>query len=135
MTGRLPVSGDQVGIVTFNQSATQVAPLESLSATNVTNIKNAINGTNAEGQPAFDGRLTANGETYDMEKLAAAHRSFPFGTVVRVENLASNKTVDVRINDRGPFVDGRVVDLSYSAAQSLGMIEQGVAKVHLAVVQ
>jgi len=57
------------------------------------------------GHP-FDGRLTSNGEVYDMEKLTAAHRTFPFGTVVRVENLSNQKTVEVRINDRGPFVQG-----------------------------
>ena len=83
------------------------------------------------GHP-FDGRLTANGETYDMEKLTAAHRTFPFGTVVRVENLSNNKTVEVRINDRGPFVQGRIIDLSHAAAQDISM--QGIANVRLSVV-
>jgi rare lipoprotein A len=82
------------------------------------------------GHP-FDGRLTANGETYDMEKLTAAHRTFPFGTVVRVENLSNNRTVDVRINDRGPFVQGRIIDLSHAAAQNISM--QGIANVRLSV--
>jgi peptidoglycan lytic transglycosylase len=81
------------------------------------------------------GAKTANGEAFDPTQLTAAHRTLPFGTKLRVTNLTTGKTVTVRVNDRGPFVDGCVVDLSYSAAQSLGMIEQGVAKVHLAVVQ
>ena len=83
------------------------------------------------GHP-FDGRLTANGETYDMEKLTAAHRTFPFGTVLRVENLSNNKTVDVRINDRGPFVQGRIIDLSHAAAQTISMA--GIANVRLQVI-
>jgi len=82
------------------------------------------------GHP-FDGRLTANGEVYDMEKLTAAHRTFPFGTVLRVENVANHKTVEVRINDRGPFVQGRIIDLSHAAAQTIAM--PGIANVQLEV--
>jgi len=82
------------------------------------------------GHP-FDGRLTANGEVYEMEKLTAAHRTFPFGTVLRVENVANHKTVEVRINDRGPFVQGRIIDLSHAAAQTIAM--PGIANVHLQV--
>src|SRR5262249_14997030 len=66
-----------------------------------------------------------------MEKLTAAHRTFPFGTVVRIENLSNNKTVEVRINDRGPFVQGRIIDLSHAAAQDISM--QGIANVRLSV--
>jgi rare lipoprotein A len=80
------------------------------------------------GHP-FDGRLTANGEIYDMEKMTAAHRTFPFGTVLRVENLANGKTAEVRINDRGPFVRERIIDLSHAAAQAISM--PGVANVRL----
>ena len=83
------------------------------------------------GHP-FDGRLTANGEVYDMEKLTGAHRTFPFGTVLRVENLSNQKTVEVRINDRGPFVQGRIIDLSHAAAQNISM--QGIANVRLEVI-
>jgi len=68
------------------------------------------------GHP-FDGRLTASGETYDMEKMTAAHRTLPFGTVVRVHSLVNQKTADVRIDDRGPFVQDRIIDLSHAAAQ------------------
>jgi rare lipoprotein A len=83
------------------------------------------------GHP-FDGRPTASGEIYDMEKMTAAHRTFPFGTVVRVHSLATNEAAEVRINDRGPFVQGRIIDLSHSAAQAIGM--QSVANVRLEVI-
>ncbi len=73
------------------------------------------------GHP-FDGRLTANGEIYDMEKMTAAHRTLPFGTMLRVENLANEKTTQGRINDRGPFVRDRIIDLSHAAAQAISMI-------------
>ncbi|HXJ93695.1 MAG TPA: septal ring lytic transglycosylase RlpA family protein [Terriglobia bacterium] len=83
------------------------------------------------GHP-FDGRPTASGEIYDMEKMTAAHRTLPFGTVVRVESLATHKTSEVRINDRGPFVQGRIIDLSHAAAEAIDM--QSIANVRLQVV-
>ncbi len=79
----------------------------------------------------FQGRKTANGETFRQRKLTAAHRTLPFGTKVKVKNLKNGKTVKVRINDRGPFVDGRVIDLSRKAAKRLGMVNDGVVKVEL----
>ncbi len=79
----------------------------------------------------FQGRQTSNGETFRQRKLTAAHRTLPFGTKVRVKNLRNGKTVKVRINDRGPFVDGRVIDLSRKAARKLGMIDDGVVPVEL----
>jgi peptidoglycan lytic transglycosylase len=82
------------------------------------------------GHP-YHGRAAANGEIYDMEKLTAAHRTLPFGTWVRVTNLRNNKSVDVRITDRGPFVDGRVIDLSHAAAEAIEMVGAGVARVRL----
>ncbi len=84
------------------------------------------------GHP-YHGRAAANGEIYDMEKLTAAHRTLPFGTVVRVTNLGNQKSVDVRIIDRGPFVDGRVIDLSHAAAEALGFVGAGLAQVRLDV--
>ena len=76
----------------------------------------------------FHGRKTANGEIYDMYKLSAAHKILPMGTYVRVTNLENGKEITVRINDRGPFVKGRILDLSYAAAQQLGMVKTGVVK-------
>ncbi len=82
------------------------------------------------GNP-FHGRQTANGEIYDMNKLTAAHKKLPFNTKVRVTNLTNGKSVIVRINDRGPFVKGRIIDLSRKAARRIDMIGPGTAKVQL----
>jgi rare lipoprotein A len=79
----------------------------------------------------YHGRTTANGETYDETKMTAAHKTLPFGTRVRVTNLANGKKVVVRINDRGPFVKGRIIDLSYKAAGELDYISRGVVKVRV----
>ena len=81
------------------------------------------------------GRLTASGERYDMYKLTAAHRTLPFGTIVRVTNLKNGKSVLVRINDRGPGIKGRIIDLSYEAARRLGILEAGLVRVRLEVVR
>jgi rare lipoprotein A len=78
---------------------------------------------------------TANGERFNPKALTAAHPTLPFGTKLRVTNLMTGRFVTVRINDRGPFVHGRVVDVSYSAAETLGIVDQGIAKVKLDVVQ
>lgn len=86
------------------------------------------------GHP-YHGRTAASGETYDMEQLTAAHRTLPFGTLVRVVNLENSKTVDVRINDRGPFVDDRIIDLSHAAARSIDLIGPGTARVRVEVLQ
>jgi rare lipoprotein A len=77
------------------------------------------------------GKTTANGEAFDMNALTAAHRTLPFGIVVRVTNLATKRMVKVRINDRGPYVEGRVIDLSARAARDLGMADNGVAQVRI----
>jgi len=81
----------------------------------------------------FHGRPTANGEIYDMYGLTAAHRLLPLGTVVRVTNRENSRTVTVRVNDRGPFVHGRILDLSYGAAQKLGMTVAGTADVSIEI--
>lgn len=81
----------------------------------------------------FHGRTTANGERYNMHGMTAAHKTLPFGTKVRVTNQNTGRAVTVRINDRGPFVSNRVIDLSRGAAQAVGMISQGVAPVKIEV--
>jgi rare lipoprotein A len=83
----------------------------------------------------FDGKTTANGEVYDMHGLTAAHRTLPFGTKVRVVNKETGRSVVVRINDRGPFKDDRVIDLSLGAATQLGIIPTGTARVLLEVLE
>ncbi len=80
----------------------------------------------------FHGRMTANGEMYD---ITAAHKTFPFHTIVRVHNLDNGNQVTVRINDRGPFVEGRIIDVSYSAARKLNMIQSGTARVRLEIMK
>lgn len=79
----------------------------------------------------FQGRKTANGETFRQNRMTAAHQTLPFGTKVKVTNLANGKTVKVRVNDRGPFVAGRIIDLSKKAARKLGMTQAGVANVKI----
>lgn len=81
--------------------------------------------------PNFHGKFTANGERYDMEAMTAAHRSLPFNSKVRVVNLQNGQSTTVRINDRGPFVDNRIIDLSKKAAREINMIGPGTAPVHL----
>jgi len=83
----------------------------------------------------FQGKQTASGEPYDMRDFTAAHPSIPLGTFVKVTNLRNGKSVVVRINDRGPVVDGRIIDVSYNAARALGFKERGLQKVRLDLYQ
>lgn len=83
----------------------------------------------------FNGRKTSNGEVFDMNSLTAAHRSLPFNTTVKVTNLDNGQSVVVRINDRGPFIEGRIIDLSLAGAKAIGMIGAGTAQVRLEVVE
>ncbi len=83
----------------------------------------------------FHGRPTASGEIFDMNKLSAAHRTLPFGTMIKVTNLNNGQSVVVKVNDRGPFVDNRIVDLSFQAAKEIDMVNDGVVNVTLEVIQ
>ncbi len=94
-----------------------------------------LHGTASYYGKKFHNKRTANGEVFDMNALTAAHRTLPFGTVVEVTNQTNNKSVRVRINDRGPFVKNRVIDLSKYAASVVGMINSGTAPVRLRVLQ
>jgi rare lipoprotein A len=85
--------------------------------------------------PPYHNHMAANGELFDQNAMTAAHRTLPLGTVVRVTNLATNQSVDVRINDRGPFVHGRVIDLSMAAAKEAGVYRMGVARVRIDVLE
>ncbi len=82
---------------------------------------------------SFDGKRTANGETFDQKLMTACHRTLPFGTLVRVINVATGRSVVVRINDRGLMSPSRVIDLSHAAASEIGILEAGVAKVRLEI--
>jgi rare lipoprotein A len=83
----------------------------------------------------FSGRTTANGEIFDPTQLTAAHRTLPFGTIVEVTNARTGQTVRVRVNDRGPYIGGRLIDLSYAAAQKISLIEPGIGEVDLKVIK
>jgi len=83
---------------------------------------------------SFQGKRTASGELYDKNKMTAAHKSLPFGTMVRVTRLDNKRSVQVRVNDRGPFIKGRIIELSRRAAEQIGLIQDGVANVKIEVV-
>jgi len=85
--------------------------------------------------PGFHGKRTANGEIFDMYAMTAAHKTLPFGTILKVVDLETGRWVIVRINDRGPFVPGRIIDLSYAAAKELGILEKGIARVGIKVLR
>lgn len=105
------------------------APVTVLPATAAT----LIDGVASWYGPGFNGRKTASGEIFNTNQLTAAHKTLPFGTSVRVTNLENGRSVVVRINDRGPYVGSRVIDLSHAAAVQIGMIEDGTAKVKIEV--
>ncbi len=92
---------------------------------------NATRGIASWYGPNFNGKLTASGEVYDMNALTAAHKTLPLGTIVEVKNLENGKTVRLTINDRGPFVRGRIIDLSYRGAKELGVVKNGTARVRV----
>jgi rare lipoprotein A len=85
--------------------------------------------------PRFQGRLTANGEQYDMTAATAAHPTLPFGSLLRVINPKTGKSMLVRINDRGPYVEGRELDVSYAVATKLSLIDRGIAKLRLELLE
>jgi len=95
----------------------------------------ATEGTASFYAGQFHGRKTANGETFNTDQLTAAHPSLPFGTWVKVTNLSNGKDVVVRINDRGPFVKGRIIDLSAGAAKKIGIMQTGIVQVKLEAVK
>jgi rare lipoprotein A len=84
---------------------------------------------------AFDGRTTSSGEVFDMDGLTAAHQSLPFNTIARVTDLMSGRSVKVRINDRGPFWENRIIDLSRGAAEKIGILDRGIALVKIDVIK
>ena len=96
---------------------------------------NAAIGSASWYGPGFHGKKTASGDIFDESKFTAAHRTLPLGSRVRVTHLSTGKSVEVLVNDRGPYVDGRMIDLSHAAARHLGMVESGVAEVRVDPVQ
>jgi len=96
-------------------------------------VNDTMRGVSSWYGPNFHGKLTSNGETYNMHAMTAAHKTWPMDTMVRVDNLKNGKSVVVRVNDRGPFVSGRVIDCSYAAGRAIGLDKTGVAPVKLTV--
>ena len=115
--------------------ATPVAVLPEPKLTLVPDVVRVITGEASWYGPGFYGNYTANGEIYRQGTMTAAHRTLPFGTKVRVTNLRNGRSAVIRINDRGPFVDHRVIDLGHGAASSLGLISSGIAQVKLEVLR
>ena len=126
-----------------NANQTDIIPNDSISTTEKINLNfqegvetantPIYNGQASWYGPGFHGRRTANGEVFNSNELTAAHPSLPFGTKVRVTNMNNGQSVVVRINDRGPFAGGRIIDLSAGAARSINMINSGVAPVKVEV--
>lgn len=85
--------------------------------------------------PGFHGKQTSSGEIYDMYGISAAHKTLPFGTIVKVVDLETDKSVIVAINDRGPFIEGRIIDLSKGAAEKLGIVNKGITQVGLRILE
>jgi rare lipoprotein A len=85
--------------------------------------------------PGFHGKRTANGEIYDMHGISAAHKTLPFGSIVQVVEIETGRSVVVPINDRGPFIEGRIIDLSKGAATELGIVEKGITRVGLRILR
>lgn len=104
------------------------------SATRVLKDVGPLEGMASYYAEDFDGKPTASGEKYDMHAMTAAHKTLPFNTMVRVTNVENNRSVIVRINDRGPFKGDRIIDVSYSAAKQLGLILNGTARVVLDII-
>jgi rare lipoprotein A len=114
-----------------DSSQPPAAEAPAISASN----SNVMSGIASFTADETHGRKTANGEMYDMRQLVAAHRTLPFNTIVEVKNLKNSKTVQVRINDRGPYVDGRIIDLSFEAAKAIDLVESGSGMVELRVLK
>ncbi|MCX8054897.1 MAG: septal ring lytic transglycosylase RlpA family protein [Ignavibacteria bacterium] len=127
--------------------ASTVRFTDNISNSSLNTKPNASSGTQPNDLPAgytfrgkasyysdkFHGRSTASGDIFDQNKLTAAHRSLPFGTKLKVINLKNSRSVVVIINDRGPFVEGRIIDLSYEAARQLDMLQDGIADVECTI--
>ena len=98
-------------------------------------VPKVITGVSSFYGTDFHGKLTANGEVFDMYVLTAAHKTLPLNTTVRVTNLANNKSLILRINDRGPYIKGRILDCSYGAAKKLDFLLQGTTKVRIEIIE
>jgi len=129
----LPQASNQIAPGAANIQKVNIEPNgQKKSSTSIT--KHALSGTASWYGARFHGKKTASGEIYDPTKLTAAHKTLPLGSKARVTNLDNGSTVEVAINDRGPFVQGRIIDLSRAAARALGFVESGTAPVRVELI-
>jgi rare lipoprotein A len=135
VTGRHPSSDRWIGLLLALALVGTLTGCASSRRTAPTHPGYSERGLASWYGPGFHGRFTANGEVYDMNELTAAHRTLPFDTIVEVRNRDNGRRTQVRITDRGPFVRGRIIDLSYAAAKDLQMIGPGVVPVEIRVVR
>jgi rare lipoprotein A len=119
-----PIAAGVLAILAFS-------PISSVARSDHTQ---SLQGTASYYGAKFQGRRTASGERFNQEALTAAHKTLPFGTRVRVTNLRNGESVEVKINDRGPYIRGRIIDLSKGAAREIGMLRSGTAKVRVKVI-
>jgi len=112
-----------------------IQPVTATGITSPNKIGDIQYGISSYYAEKFHGRRTANGEIYNMNGLSAAHQTLPLNSIVRVTNLENNKVIDLKINDRGPFIKNRVLDCSYGAAVKLGFIRKGTAMVKIEVLK
>ena len=119
----------------YGASNTSKKTLDPKSFKTMKRVPKVITGISSYYGTDFHGKLTANGEVYDMYGLTAAHKTLPLNTIVRVTNLSNNKSLILRINDRGPYIKGRILDCSYGAAKKLGFIAQGTTKVRIELIE
>ena len=130
----IPSAAVATAILIFVSSLGLQAPLIAHAGETIKPIK-VWSGLVSWYGPRFDGRATANGETFDMFSLTAAHPSLPFGSIVRLVNVKNGRSQVVRINDRGPFVDGREMDVSFLVATRLGLLRKGVGRVRIELLE
>ena len=119
----------------YGSSASSKGRLNPKSFKTMKRVPKVLTGISSYYGSDFHGKLTANGEVYDMYGLTAAHKTLPLNTIVRVTNLSNSKSLILRINDRGPYVKGRILDCSYGAAKKLGFIAQGITKVRIELIE
>ena len=127
-------SAPRYGLSRSLPSPARLSKIKSKNAKNVKHKKLMI-GISSYYADDFHGKLTANGEVYDMYGLTAAHKTLPVNTIVRVTNLDNEKSLILRINDRGPYIKGRILDCSYGAAKKLGFLANGTTKVRIEVIE
>ena len=109
--------------------------VKSIKKNNYDKSKKILKGISSYYGPKFHGKLTANGEIFDMYGLTAAHKTLPLNTIIRVTNLKNDKSLILRINDRGPYIGNRILDCSYGAAKKLDFVKEGTVEVRIEVIE